>query len=51
YYQKLGYEKGLCPVAEKYYERIISLPLFPDLSQVQQDFVVEKVREILEKVV
>jgi len=28
YYQRLGYEKGLCPKAEKLYEEIISLPLY-----------------------
>lgn len=28
YYQRLGYEKGLCPKAEKLYKEIISLPLY-----------------------
>ena len=28
YYQKLGYEKGICPKAEKLYEEMISLPLY-----------------------
>ena len=28
YYRSLGYEKGLCPVAEKLYEEMISLPLY-----------------------
>lgn len=28
YYQKLGYQRGLCPVAEAAYEGLISLPMF-----------------------
>lgn len=32
YYNNLGYKKGLCPVAEKAYEEIITLPLFPAMS-------------------
>ncbi|MEW6622415.1 MAG: UDP-4-amino-4,6-dideoxy-N-acetyl-beta-L-altrosamine transaminase [Bacillota bacterium] len=33
YYQSLGYKKGLCPNAEKVYEEIITLPLFPAMSK------------------
>jgi perosamine synthetase len=32
YYQQLGYEKKLCPVAEAAYERLISLPMFPAMT-------------------
>ncbi len=32
YYQKLGYKKGLCPQAEKFYARAISLPLFARMT-------------------
>ncbi len=32
YYQQLGYEKGLCPMAEMAYERLISLPMFPAMT-------------------
>jgi perosamine synthetase len=32
YYQKLGYIKGQWPVAEAVYERLISLPIFPAMS-------------------
>lgn len=33
YYQRLGYKKGLCPNAEHLYERIITLPLFPKMTE------------------
>ena len=32
YYKRLGYNRGLCPNAEKMYEGIMSLPLFPKMS-------------------
>jgi dTDP-4-amino-4,6-dideoxygalactose transaminase len=32
YYQQLGYAKGQWPVAEAAYERLISLPIFPAMS-------------------
>jgi UDP-4-amino-4,6-dideoxy-N-acetyl-beta-L-altrosamine transaminase len=43
----LGYRRGLCPRAEAYYAEELSLPLFPDLSDAQQDRVVETLAGIL----
>ncbi len=42
YYQALGYKRGSLPVAENFYERVISLPLYPTLDRSQQDFVIKK---------
>jgi UDP-4-amino-4,6-dideoxy-N-acetyl-beta-L-altrosamine transaminase len=47
YYQDLGFKKGHCPNAEAYYERAISLPLFPDLTFEQQDRVVAALEQAL----
>ncbi len=47
YYQKLGYKKGLCPNAEKFYAGEISIPLFPGITQQQQKFVADTLRRIL----
>jgi UDP-4-amino-4,6-dideoxy-N-acetyl-beta-L-altrosamine transaminase len=41
YYRSLGWEKGNFPNAERYYSGCISLPMFPTLSNDEQDFVVE----------
>lgn len=49
YYQKLGYEKGICPKTEEFYERIISLPIYPKLSDEEQDFVINKIKEFFEE--
>jgi UDP-4-amino-4,6-dideoxy-N-acetyl-beta-L-altrosamine transaminase len=32
YYKALGYRKGSCPTAERYYEEAITIPLFPRMS-------------------
>ena len=42
-----GYQRGLCPVAEQAYSELISLPLFADLTDSEQDRVVETLRGIL----
>jgi len=42
YYQRLGY--GSCPMAEKLYERIISLPMYPGLGN-SQDSVLNAIRD------
>ena len=33
YYESLGYEKGLCKKAEKYYEEALSIPYYPALTE------------------
>lgn len=47
YYQELGYRQGLCPVAEDAYHQIISLPMFPALSDQQQERVIAAVEKAL----
>jgi UDP-4-amino-4,6-dideoxy-N-acetyl-beta-L-altrosamine transaminase len=48
YYKQLGWKKGDFPVAEAYYEEALSLPMFPALTEEQQDFVIEKIVEFFE---
>ncbi len=48
YYKKLGYVRGLCPNAEKLYEGIISLPLYPKMSDQDVDDVIHAVKKIVE---
>jgi len=47
YYQRLGYEKGICPHAEEYFARAITLPLYPAMKTSDMERVVEKVCGIL----
>ena len=47
YYEKLGFKEGYCPEAEKYYKQAISLPMYPGLTQLQQN----KVNEVLWQII
>lgn len=42
-YARLGYRRGMCPNAERFYSEQLSLPLYPDLSDVDVDRVVDTV--------
>lgn len=48
YYQKLGYEKGICPNAEKLYEEMMSLPIYYSLSDRDVDDVITAVTKIVD---
>jgi UDP-4-amino-4,6-dideoxy-N-acetyl-beta-L-altrosamine transaminase len=47
YYQQLGFDWGDCPLAEDFYERIISLPMFPELTDEQQQYIADTLTELL----
>lgn len=47
YYQALGFTWGDFPIAEEYYQRTLSLPLFYDLTQAQQDKVIQVLAQAL----
>ena len=46
-FDPIEYPRGLCPVAESYYESEISLPIHPGLTSDELNFVSTKVREFL----
>ena len=46
YRNKFGTGKGLCPVAEAAYERILSLPMFPAMTDSDVHDVVEAVGKV-----
>ncbi len=48
FYRRMGFQPGDFPVAEDYYSRAISLPLYAGLSDVDQDYVVQKIREFVQ---
>ena len=48
YYQEMGFKKGQFPEAEQYYKEAISLPMFPTMTEEQQDQVVSSLKYILE---
>lgn len=47
YYRAFGFARGDFPAAEAYYDAAISIPLFPQMTDAQQDRVVESLRRSL----
>jgi UDP-4-amino-4,6-dideoxy-N-acetyl-beta-L-altrosamine transaminase len=48
YYQDLGYEKSQWPVTESVYERLISLPIFPAMSDLDVKDVISAITKVVE---
>lgn len=46
YYEEMGYKKGICPAAEDFYQREISIPLYPAMDDQAVDTVIETLRRI-----
>jgi len=46
YRETFGFKRGDFPVAEEAYERVISLPLYPKMSDGDVEYVIEAVRKI-----
>ncbi len=47
YYQQLGYKKGTLPITENFYQHCLSLPMFPTLSDEEQDYVIDTVLKFI----
>ena len=47
YYEGLGFSNGYCKQAEAFYAEAISIPLYPGLTDSQQDDVVSAIREAI----
>ncbi len=47
YYRQFGWQKGDFPKAEAYYENCLSIPMYPNLSEEEQDYVIDKILEFI----
>lgn len=47
YYRALGFAEGYCPEAERYHGEAISLPLYPALSEADQDYIATTLRDLI----
>lgn len=48
YYEKLGYEKGICPNAEAFYDEVMSLPLHYSVKEEDVMDVIHAVKKVVE---
>jgi len=49
YYQNLGYKRGLCPKAEDFYKREISLPMYSSLRDKDIDYIIKCIKNFFNK--
>ena len=49
-YEELGYEEGDLPNTEMMSKEIFSLPMYPTLTDSEQDYVIKSLKEILSEV-
>jgi dTDP-4-amino-4,6-dideoxygalactose transaminase len=47
YYKKLGNKLGDMPIAENFYQHCISLPMYPTLTDEEQEYVIKKMEEYI----
>jgi len=45
YYKQFGWKEGDCPFAENYYKHCISLPIYPTLTEEDQQHVIESIND------
>lgn len=43
YYESLGHKEGECPIAEDYYTRCLALPMYPSLTDDEQQYVIDTI--------
>ncbi len=48
YYEKLGYERGLCPNAEQFYEEVMSIPLYYAMTDQDVEDVILAVKKLVD---
>lgn len=49
YFESIGFKAGYCSEAEQYHKEVLSIPIYPTLSQSQQAYVIESLRLALTK--
>lgn len=49
YYKSLGWKEGDFPAAENYYKHCLSIPMYPSLTDDEQDYVIDSINNFLHK--
>ena len=49
YYAEMGWTSAQLPVASRVWETLVSLPMFPDMTDAEHDYVVESIKKVLSR--
>ncbi|MBD63437.1 MAG: UDP-4-amino-4,6-dideoxy-N-acetyl-beta-L-altrosamine transaminase [Gammaproteobacteria bacterium] len=47
FYEKMGFKKGHCPESERYHEEALSIPMYPTLTESEQDIVIKTLKKVI----
>jgi UDP-4-amino-4,6-dideoxy-N-acetyl-beta-L-altrosamine transaminase len=47
YYEAMGFKVGYCPEAEQYHQEVLSIPMYPTLTDAEQTKVIQVLHEVL----
>ena len=47
FYKNLGFNEGQFPIAEKFFKEILSIPLFVDLTETEQSYIIDKLNKTI----
>ncbi len=47
YFEKMGFSRGYCPEAERYYGEVLSIPMYYGLTRAQQEQVVSALQKVV----
>lgn len=47
YYKRLGYNEGLCPIAEKSFKKMITIPLHPRMTIDSLEYIIVKIKSLV----
>ena len=47
FYEKMGFEAGYCLESECYHREALSIPIYPTLTQEEQDHVINTLKKII----
>lgn len=51
YYQNLGYKKGMCPRAEEFYQKEISIPIYPSMTKEEVVYSAITIKKIFDEII
>jgi dTDP-4-amino-4,6-dideoxygalactose transaminase len=46
YYEAMGFKAGYCPESERYHREVLSIPMYPTLSELEQSKIIHTIRDL-----
>ena len=47
FYEQMGFQKGYCPESEAYHQEALSIPMYPTLTDIEQQMVIKTLKKVI----